>query len=266
MPKIIILPMQETPFELNPYLLGGGNISSPREDVFRLSLPSNSPGYCDSQLDDYHHLPRNAFKWSPPAKLQILARASHNAPSGTLGFGFWNDPFTLSIGQGGAVRRIPATPQTLWFFYGSPENDLPLVSGIPGNGWKGASLRSPKIPPLLLAPLAAAAIGLSSIPLLKSWIIQSALDRVHADEVILNFSLTDWHLYSIEWTLEAAIFHVDDVLIFETSVIPSGPLGFVLWIDNQFAVASPAKGIRFGTNRTHDNEWMEVKILQLSSE
>jgi hypothetical protein len=265
MPKSIILPMQDYPFALNPFLLGGGKISSSQEDVLRLSLPSNSKVYCDSQLDDYHPLPRSAFKWSPPVNLNILARTSHSAPSGTLGFGFWNDPFTISLGQGGAARRLPAPPQTLWFFYGSQENDLPLVPGIPGNGWKSASLRSPKIPPLLLAPLAAAAIGLSSIPLLRSWIIQSAINRVDADEVILDLSLNDWHLYAIEWTNETATFRVDDVVIHETSILPSGPLGFVLWIDNQFAIANPTKGFRFGTNRTHDDEWMEVRILQLSS-
>ena len=102
MPKIIIFGMQKYPAGLEPSLFHGGKISTTEANGFRLSLPSNSAGYCLSQLDDYRGISRRAFKWSPPAKLEIRARASHNSPSGTLGFGFWNDPFTLSLGQGGA--------------------------------------------------------------------------------------------------------------------------------------------------------------------
>jgi hypothetical protein len=106
MPKSIIPSMNDYLFGLKPLLLGGGKISSTEENLLRLSLPSSTNTYCDSQLDDYKHLPRNAFKWSPPLTLEIRARASHNSPSGTLGFGFWNDPFAISLGQGGTARRI----------------------------------------------------------------------------------------------------------------------------------------------------------------
>ena len=264
MPKFIILDMRVYPFGLKPFLTGGAEISIRKNKVFRLLLPSSSSLYCDSQLDDYQLLARNAFKWTPPVRCVIQARTSHAEPSGTLGFGFWNDPFTMSLGQGGASRRLPAPPQTLWFFYGSSKNDLPLDARLPGFGWKAASLRSPEVPSLILAPIAATAIGLSYIRLLRSWIIKSALRQVIAAEAILDVSMLDWHTYSIEWSKQAAIFTVDDVVVLNTQDPPDGPLGFVLWIDNQFAVASPLKGFHFGTTLTKHNEWLEVKILELS--
>ncbi len=264
MPKFIILDMRVYPFGLKPFLIGGAEISIREQKVFRLSLPSSASQYCDSQLDDYQQLARKAFKWTPPVRLVIQARTSHAEPSGTLGFGFWNDPFTMSLGQGGAARRLPAPPQTLWFFYGSSKNDLPLDARLPSFGWKAASLRSPDIPLLILAPLAATAIGLSTIRPIRAWIIQSALRQVTAAEAILDASMADWHTYSIEWSKRAAIFRVDDVVVLTAQDPPNGPLGFVLWIDNQFAVASPLKGFHFGTTLTRQNEWLEVKILELS--
>lgn len=257
--------MHDYLFGLKPLLLGGGKISSTEGNLLRLSLPPTSNTYCDAQLDDYKHLPRNAFKWSPPLTLEIRARASHNSPSGTLGFGFWNDPFAISLGQGGTARRIPAAPQTLWFFFGSNNNDLPLAPGVPGDGWKAASLRSPRIPSMLLAPLAVTAIGLSQVPRLRSWIIQSALNRVNADEALLDVELQEWHHYAIKWNELHATFLVDNHVVLQTDIIPPKPLGFVLWIDNQYAVASPEKGFRFGTTTTHRDEWLEVEILQLSA-
>jgi hypothetical protein len=44
---------------------------------------------------------------------------------------------------------------------------------------------------------------------------------------------------------------------------PTGPLGFVAWIDNQFAVASPEGGFRFGTLATQEEQWLEIENLSL---
>jgi beta-glucanase (GH16 family) len=90
------------------------------------------------------------------------------------------------------------------------------------------------------------------------------LRQVTAAEAILDVSMVDWHTYSIEWSKQAAIFTVDDVVVLTAQDPPNGPLGFVLWIDNQFAVASPLKGFHFGTTLTKQKEWLEVKILELS--
>lgn len=257
--------MQEYPWGLKPSLSHGGEILPTEQERFRLTLPANSIEYSLAQLDDYRGSSRRSFLWTPPAKFEISARASTINPTGTLGFGFWNDPFTFSLGQKGAARSLPAPPQACWFFYGSEENDLPLARPTPGNGWKAATLRSPKIPTLLLAPLAGAAIGLSLIPMMRSWIIQSALNVVDAEEAILDVPLSEWHTYSLNWEKETARFFVDGELVLDSNFPPTGPLGFVLWIDNQFAVASPSKGFDFGISPTSDEEWLEIKFMTLSS-
>jgi hypothetical protein len=214
-------------------------------------------------MDDYHHIPRKRFPWSPPLELELRARASHPDPIGTLGFGFWNDPFTISLGQGGAARRLPAPPQALWFFYGSPENDIRLVPDLEGNGWKASSIRSPRIPMLLLSPLAAIAVLLTTIPVLRSPIMKSAQRSVSTAETMLTTPLDQWHTYSIHWKESEAIFFVDGEIVLRSRTPPSGPLGFVAWIDNQFAIASPQRGFRFGVAATQERQWLQLEIIHL---
>src|SRR3990172_1467829 len=145
----------DVPF--SPLLIGGGRAETVPGPAVRLSLPP-SPSYADAQLDDYRSLPRSRFPWRPPLRLSLRGRASSPAPLGTLGFGFWNDPFSLSLAQGGAARRLPPAPNTAWFFYASPPNQIELAHGVPGHGWKATTLSAGRIPGLLLAPGAAAVL------------------------------------------------------------------------------------------------------------
>jgi hypothetical protein len=252
--------MTQFPFHTEPLLINGGRIETVEDDIFRLGLPADSQKYCDAQIDDYHLLPRKHFPWSPPCRMEIFARASHPTPPGTLGFGFWNDPFTISIGQGGAAKRLPAPPQTIWFFYGSPENDILFDPGLPGHGWKASCIRSPNIPSILLTPPAAIAIALSYIPLFRAGIMRTANRIVKADEAILKVPLDEWHTYSIEWKIEKASFYVDGREVLNVDHPPTGPLGFVAWIDNQYATASPKRGFRFGVIPTIENQWLELEV------
>jgi hypothetical protein len=255
--------MIELPFGLRPYLFGGGTIEPLESGSYRLELPPRCVRYSDSQMDDYHHIHRNQFPWSPPIELEVRARASGPIPIGTLGFGFWNDPFTISLGQGGAARRFPATPQALWFFYGSSENDIRLTPDLPGSGWRASSIRSPRIPMLLLSPLAPIAVILMTMPFLRSPIMKIAQRGVEAIEAMLDVALDQWHTYSIQWKTKEAIFSVDGEMVLRSIRPPSGPLGFVAWIDNQFAVASPEKGFRFGVIPTQDKQWLDLEIIHL---
>jgi len=45
---------------------------------------------------------------------------------------------------------------------------------------------------------------------------------------------------------------------------PSSPLGLVIWIDNQFAVASPENGMRFGVVPLREPQWLEVANLRIA--
>jgi len=255
--------MKVLPVQLERLETGGGSVRETPEGAFRLILPPTTRGYAVAQVDDYHQLPRRRFPWRPPLRLSLRARASHPQPIGTLGFGFWNDPFTFSLGQSGAARKIPVSPQALWFFYGSPPSDLALVPGVPGHGWKVSSIDTPAIPSLLLAPIAAGAIALTKVPCLRRWVMRVALQTINAAERLLDPSIREWHRYSITWLSEGVTFEVDGEMVLTSSTLPSGPLGFVAWIDNQYAVASPNGGFRFGILPTEEEQWLELTDLRI---
>jgi hypothetical protein len=50
----------------------------------------------------------------------------------------------------------------------------------------------------------------------------------------------------LDWRPDGATFFVDDAMVHEAPVAPGGPLGFVAWIDNQYAVVTPQGNLRFG--------------------
>jgi hypothetical protein len=246
-----------------PFLAGGGRAESGPGGAWILTIPPIAAGYADAQLDDYSGLARRKFPWAPPLRLALRARASPPAPAGTLGFGFWNDPFTLSLGQGGAGRRLPASPQAVWFFYGSIPNDLSFSPGTPGDGWKAASLSGPRVPTAALLPGAGAAILLSRAPRLGGVVVRMAKKLVRAAESPLPVSLGSWHDYALEWHPCEARFEVDGAAVLITKVVPRPPLGFVAWIDNQYATASTTRGFRFGFLLTPGPQTLEIADLRI---
>jgi len=249
--------------DLKPHLLGGGRVEMDEVDGIRLSIPPTAGGYADSQLDDYRGLSRRDFPWKAPTTLRLRARASHPSPPGTLGFGFWNDPFGFSLTGAGSLRRFPAAPQAIWFFYGSPPNDFSFVEGGPGSGWKAAVLRSIRYPAAVLVPGAAAAFALASLPLMRKWVVPLVRRQAAATEVLLDTPLMEWHEYTLTWRPSGAVFEVDGQVVAESSIVPHEPLGFVAWIDNQYAVLSEAGGLRFGLLRTEAEHWLEIQDLRV---
>lgn len=250
--------------ELQKLEIGGGNVLG--EDPWQLILPVQEEGYANAQLDDHRGLARGDFPWRPPVEFELRARAQPAEPRGTLGFGFWNDPFALSFGQAGAARRLPAAPQALWFFYGSPPNDLSFTRGVPGDGWRAASLRTPRLPSWLLAAPAAAAFALSALPLIRQPVVRAAKAAVTAAERRLPNRVDVWHEYRLRWHEEGAAFWVDDRKVLDAPHPPHGPLGFVAWIDNQYAAVSSSAGLRFGVLPTETEQQLEIEGLRISSD
>lgn len=250
--------------ELSPLEIGGGRVEALGQGGYRLTVPPMLRGYADAQVDDHRRLKRSAFPWRPPMRMRVRARANMANPLGTLGFGLWNDPLSLSLGQGGAARRLPAVPRAIWFFYASPPADLALSSGGPAHGWKASCLDSPSVPSLLLGTAAAAGVLAARIPLLRRPVMRRALDRLTAAEVLLAASLAEWHEYEIDWRGGRALFRVDGEVVLEAEAPPAGPLGFVAWIDNQYAIASPEKGFHFGVLATRREQRLEMSDLSLA--
>lgn len=246
---------------LNLLEIGGGRVS--QAEGISLTIPATASGYADAQVDDHRQLKRADFQWRPPLRLRLQARTDVAEPVGTLGFGFWNDPFALSLGQAGAARKLPASPNALWFFYGSEPNQLALAAGAPQSGWKASSLRTPRLPSWLLALPALAAFALSYLPGLRRPVVKSAKAFVAASEAGLSVPLNEWHQYQLEWTEQVARFWVDSELVLLADRPARGPLGFVAWIDNQFAQVSSQHGIRFGVLPTGRSQTLEIRQLTI---
>ena len=241
----------------------GGHIQTRRPGCRRLSIPEG-PGDCYrvAQLDDYAALSRSRFRWAPPVELRVTARVSALDLPGTWGFGWWNDPFSLHLGLSGATRRLPALPNAAWIFYAAPPNYLALRDDHPAQGLLAATFSSPRLPAPLLA------LGLPAVPLLMSpctaRLVRSVARRfVREDAAVLPLDPTQWHTYGLVWTEDVVRVTVDGVVAFSTPVVPTGRLGLVLWIDNQYAAFPPDGHLRVGSSANPD-AWLDVADLSLS--
>ena len=240
--------------------IGAGQVERDGDRLRLIVPPGGRKAYADAQVEDYFGLRRARFPDSPPVKFSVRARASHPQPAGTLGFGFWNDPFSLTGG-------VLAAPNAVWFFYASPPSDMALVDGVPGRGWKAASLNTGRIPSLLLAPAALGAVALTRVPGLGRPVMSAARRSIQAHEALLeDVDLTAWHDYAVDWQPGEAIFTVDGAERLRAPNPPRGPLGFVLWIDNQYAIASREGRFGFGICEVKEEQWLEVEALTLGSQ
>ena len=228
------------------------------------ALPAGKKGsYRVAQWDDYTHLHRNQFLNRPPLTLTLQARVNAKSLPGTWGFGFWNDPFSLDIGVKGSRLRLPALPETIWFFYGSPKNDLSFRSVESKNGLLASVFTSTSIPSILLP------LGLPALPLLACKPTARCLRRlvsrfIREDSIPLNVDVTRWHTYKLEWLSESVRFTLDDDIAFTSTLSPKPPLGLVIWIDNQYASFSADGTVRFGTQENTGDSCMEIKDLLLN--
>jgi len=239
---------------------GVGRIE-PGESSVRLVTDAARAGvYADAQLDDYHIGARDdqrRWLWRPPVKMQVRARASSSALTGTAGFGFWNDPFTLS----GGVRALP---EAIWFFYASPPSNMALAPGVPGYGWKAALVNTTLTSSLLAGVPTALAVlwtRLRGGTLAERWV--QRLSGAH--EAPLDLDWTTWHTFELYWQRDAVSFCVDGQTVLRSPHPPRGPLGYVAWVDNQFAVATPRGEFRFGTLAAPGRQWLELDWISLRS-
>ena len=260
-------------------------------DGWWMDIPAGPRGgYRLAQLDDYgraatYHsmhpvraasppgrdgLPRRAFPWDSPltpreprgVALSLRARLSASNLPGTWGFGLWNDPFGFAIGFGGTRRRLPALPNAAWFFHASPENYLSLHIDTPANGFFAGTFRSQRWLSPLLAPALLALPFLALRP--ASRLLRRLTSRlVRQDGGAVSVDVTHWHDYSICWQTGAVLFFVDGAEILRTPLAPRGPLGLVLWIDNQYAAWRPDGRLGYGT-LANPAAWLEIENIVAS--
>lgn len=255
------------------HVVGGGTLEPAGDTLLFVNVEACSRRYTNAQIDDYKGLSRRHFLWRPPLRLAVRARFSHPAGElvGTAGFGFWNDPFLMT------GIRMPALPRAIWFFYASPPSNMKLDLDVPGCGWKAATIDALRPASVLLAPLAPVVVLLMNLrPLYRAlWpYIQRALNvretivgvktcagPFQRARHIPHQTMTEWHTYAIEWGIKHAHFSVDGKPLLENAPSPRGPLGFVMWLDNQYLVATPWGRLRWGLLDAPSRQWMEVDWL-----
>ncbi len=267
-----LIPQHTTGASVETISAGSGN------HAYRLFIPAGAADkYRLAQLDDYAKMSRRQFPLRCPRSLQLSARASSGAIPGTWGFGFWNNPFGISLGFGGTGWRLPALPNAVWFFHASKENYLSFRAertrsersettlaparsagewkskrGSAGNGFLAQAFRSPRFHALLLLS------GLA-FPFSRK-VTRRFLGRVIGEDgICLGVDVTRWHSYRLDWREDGVRFEVDGVRVFESSVSPRPPLGLVIWIDNQYAAFTPEGKIGFGVLKNPEPAWLEIK-------
>ncbi len=243
----------------------GAGVEPLPDGGLRLSIPAGpARSYRVAQIDDTHKLPRRDFNWQTPFALSLRAWVSEPDLPGTWGFGLWNDPFSASLGLAGTLRKLPAMPNTAWFFHASPENHLTLRDGLPGSGFLAAVFSSPLTPPLVLSP---ALIGL---PLL-AWraaarmVRRAARSWIKESSITLELDPTLWHEYEIRAGDSGVRFSVDGQIVLESGVSPRGRLGLVIWIDNQYAAFTPQGQLHYAALENTTDAWLEIRDLAINS-
>jgi hypothetical protein len=247
--------------------IGGASLNIV-DSALRMEFASAQVGkYTDAQVDDYDGLARSAFPWKPPLRMEVRARSSlpaasatstvesTNILSGTAGFGFWNYPFSVR----GDVLMLP---EATWFFYASPPSNMALVQHVPGWGWKAQVVHSMRLETLA-----------SSVPmgLTAAWARLSGETRpaqrwmqklTGAHEALLTVEMNAWHTYVLEWRHAEALFLVDGQQVLRAPQPPTRPLGFIAWLDNQYAVATPRGSFRLGTVASGP-QWFEIDSVRI---
>jgi hypothetical protein len=245
--------------DLNRYEVGQGSVRIRDANVKLCLKKADARQYSDAQVDDTHGRSRRHYCWRPPLRLSLQARFSHDADQlrGTAGFGFWNVPF----GPGDA--RLPALPRAIWFFFGSPPHNVPLALDVGGSGWKASCIDASRTAALLWVPVAPLALlAMQSESLYRRlWPhIQRALG---VSEAQVPVDVRQWHSYSIQWATDGATFSVDEQAVLSAPTSPRGPLGFVAWIDNQYAIATPRGRFGWGLVDVLQTQWLEIADLRI---
>ncbi|HYF62243.1 MAG TPA: hypothetical protein VD886_05470 [Herpetosiphonaceae bacterium] len=234
---------------------GAGRIEEHDEYLRLATADASGAAYSDAQLDDYAG---TGLRWRPPMTMEFRARlgAAAGLPRGTAGFGLWNDP-------GGSRTRRLALPRALWFFYASPPSNLALDGLAPGAGWLAMTIDASRRPLLALLPLTPLALALMQHPWLRRALWPIGQWALGARQVALRINPGDWHAYRIEWQSRRARFWVDGALVLDTPFAPRGPLGLVLWIDNQYAVVTPRGALRGGLLAAPGEQWLDIAELEI---
>jgi hypothetical protein len=86
-------------------------------------------------------------------------------------------------------------------------------------------------------------------------------------EALLEIDVTAWQTYVMEWGTEwtrfGSVAEDGGRQQFLRAPSPQGPLGFVMWMDNQYLIATPWGKVRWGTLEIPQQQWLEVDCVSI---
>lgn len=243
--------------------IGEGQVAQSDSEI-RLTVPATTAErYHDAQISDY--AARRDFRWHPPARMSLTAWVESDGQNrdvplrGTAGFGFWNHPFV----PGERGLRLPAAA---WFFFGSTPNNMQLAYGMPGNGWKAATIDARRAAFYALAPTAPIAIFLMRIPALYHRLWPLGQRAIGVSEKALDPALLlERHTYTLAWLKNGVTFSIDGGVVHQAPTAPRGPLGFIAWVDNQYAVVTPQGRFGFGLVDVPHAQTLVIENIELTA-
>jgi len=237
------------------HLVGSGHLVRGEGGLRLLTLGARARAYCDAQVDDYQLGAATGLLRRPPLRVRLRARFSHpeGGIRGTAGFGLWNYPQAWP----------PAAPRAVWFFYASAPADMPLAHGVPGRGWKAATIDTGRPRALALVPLAPLAVPLLRVPALFPQVWSPIQRAVGVAEAVVPAAMDEWHEYTIEWGPRTSTLSVDGTAVLAGAPSPRGPLCFVAWVDNQYLVATPQGRFAWGLLDAPGEQWLEIGSLEI---
>lgn len=234
---------------------GTGRVLRTSEGVRLLRAKATAQAYSNAQLGD----PANQLRWTPPLTLVVRARFSHpiDQVTGTAGFGFWNAPL------GPNVRGL-RPPRLIWFLAASPPYDVPLAMEVPGHGFKAAVLDARRAAFFALLPVAPIGFLLMRSAALYRRLWPIAQRAIGVEEAGLGWlDPTEFHTYTLEWAKRRVVFSIDGTVVLTTQSAPTGPLQFIAWIDNAYAVATPQGRFGMGVVADVDERWLDLAEVRL---
>jgi hypothetical protein len=233
--------------------IGHGRVNETPEALLLTTDPTPAGVYSDAQISDYHTAD---FRWRPPLRMTVRASTSADLV-GTTGFGFWNQPFM----PGQYRLRLP---QAVWFFFSSSPNNMALAQGVPGSGWKAATINTRRWQFAALLPAAPLGFLLMRVPALYRRLWPIGQRAIGVSEHLLDSALlTETHTYSLDWHTDKVTFAVDGSVVHQTPSAPAGPLGFVAWVDNQYAIVTPQGNFGAGVIPLERAQTMRLEQIEI---
>lgn len=237
--------------------LGLGHVQQDHTALILTVPTATADTYHDAQISDYTPQHLN-FRHTPPLRLSLSARAEGDI-HGTAGFGFWNHMYM----PGERGFRIP---QAVWFFFGSPPNNIALAKDVQGHGWKAATFDAQRWQFFGLLPLAPIGFLLMRNRAVYDNLWTVGQSAIGVSETLLDISLLqDFHTYTIDWRRDGATFRVDGETVLETDSVPTKPLGFIAWVDNQYAIVTPQGNFGWGVLDVPASQSLILRDIQIET-